>query len=247
MKKEKIDNIKIFFKENYKLIIPITLMIVLFVSFLIYYKVMISDNYREEEIKEVYQYFYDTKYEYDLTISKNRKKEIVDIKSNNIDINFDSTPIYYKDKDIVILPQNMSIVMPTLSCAEYLSKQYSYITYENNIYTLTTNKYNNKLNHYFLYDGNDLYFFIEPVTLTINNEKIELSPFSYVIAIYNNYISYYDKKTDTFKTITITSDNPTVENNYYSINITTDNLNYQGTNVILTSDIEKLITIDEKD
>lgn len=247
MKKEKIDNIKIFFKENYKLIIPITLMIVLFVSFLIYYKVMISDNYREEEIKEVYQYFYDTKYEYDLTISKNRKKEIVDIKSNNIDINFDSTPIYYKDKDIVILPQNMSIVMPTLSCAEYLSKQYSYITYENNIYTLTTKKYNNKLNHYFLYDGNDLYFFIEPVTLTINNEKIELSPFSYIIAIYNNYISYYDKKTDTFKTITITSDNPTVENNYYSINITTDNLNYQGTNVILTSDIEKLITIDEKD
>lgn len=247
MKKEKIDNIKIFFKENYKLIIPITLMIVLFVSFLIYYKVMISDNYREEEIKEVYQYFYDTKYEYDLTISKNRKKEIVDIKSNNIDINFDSTPIYYKDKDIVILPQNMSIVMPTLSCAEYLSKQYSYITYENNIYTLTTNKYNNKLNHYFLYDGNDLYFFIEPVTLTINNEKIELSPFSYVIAIYNNYISYYDKKTDTFKTITITSDNSTVENNYYSINITTDNLNYQGTNVILTSDIEKLMTIDEKD
>ena len=247
MKKEKIDNIKIFFKENYKLIIPITLMIVLFVSFLIYYKVMISDNYREEEIKEVYQYFYDTKYEYDLTISKNRKKEIVDIKSNNIDINFDSTPIYYKDKDIVILPQNMSIVMPTLSCAEYLSKQYSYITYENNIYTLTTNKYNNKLNHYFLYDGNDLYFFIEPVTLTINNEKIELSPFSYIIAIYNNSISYYDKKTDTFKTITITSDNSTVENNYYSINISTDTLNYQGTNVILTSDIEKLMTIDEKD
>lgn len=247
MKKEKIDNIKIFFKENYKLIIPITLMIVLFVSFLIYYKVMISDNYREEEIKEVYQYFYDTKYEYDLTISKNRKKEIVDIKSNNIDINFDSTPIYYKDKEIVILPQNMSIVMPTLSCAEYLSKQYSYITYENNIYTLTTKKYNNKLNHYFLYDGNDLYFFIEPVTLTINNEKIELSPFSYIIAIYNNYISYYDKKTDTFKTITITSDNSTVENNYYSINISTDTLNYQGTNVILTSDIEKLMTIDEKD
>lgn len=247
MKKEKIDNIKIFFKENYKLIIPITLMIVLFVSFLIYYKVMISDNYREEEIKQVYQYFYDTKYEYDLTISKNRKKEIVDIKSKNIDINFDSTPIYYKDKDIVILPQNMSIVMPTISCAEYLSKQYSYITYENNIYTLTTNKYNDKLKHYFLYDGNDLYFFIEPVTLTINNEKIELSPFSYVIAIYNNYISYYDKKTDTFKTITITNDNSTVENNYYSINISTDNLNYQGTNVILTSDIEKLMTIDEKD
>ena len=44
MKKEQIDNIKKIIKENYKLVIPIVLMIVLFIAFLIYYKVSISNN-----------------------------------------------------------------------------------------------------------------------------------------------------------------------------------------------------------
>lgn len=241
------DNIKNIIKENYKLIIPIALMIVLFISFLVYYKIMLSNNYTKDETIEVFQYFYEKKYEYNLKVSKNRKNVIVDIAPQDIKVEYDSTPIYNKNSNIVILPKDMSVVMPTLSCQEYLSKGYSYITYNKGNYILTTNKYNKKLNHYFLYDGLDLYFFIEPVTLTINEEKIELSPFSYIIAKHNNSISYYDKLTDTFKIIETKDDNSIIENKYYSINISKDTLNYQGTNIILTSSIENLLTIDNKD
>ena len=198
MKNKKIENIKQIIKENYKIIIPIALMLVIFIAFLVYYKVMISNNYHIDTEEKVYQYFYDQKYEYTATVSKNKKDVIVDFKPQDITINLDSTPIYYQDKDVVILPSNMSVVMPTLSCAEYLSIGYSYITYENKTYTLTTNRYQNRLNHYFLYDGLDLYFFIEPVTLTVGQEEIKLTPFSYVIAKYGKYITYYDKKTDFF-------------------------------------------------
>lgn len=241
------DNIKNIIKENYKLIIPIALMIVLFISFLVYYKIMLSNNYTKDETIEVFQYFYEKKYEYNLKVSKNRKNVIVDIAPQEIKVEYDSTPIYNKNSNIVILPKDMSVVMPTLSCQEYLSKGYSYITYNKGNYILTTNKYNKKLNHYFLYDGLDLYFFIEPVTLTINEEKIELSPFSYIIAKHNNSISYYDKLTDTFKIIETKDDNSIIENKYYSINISKDTLNYQGTNIILTSSIKNLLTIDNKD
>lgn len=241
------DNIKNIIKENYKLIIPIALMIVLFISFLVYYKIMLSNNYTKDETIEVFQYFYEKKYEYNLKVSKNRKNVIVDIAPQDIKVEYDSTPIYNKNSNIVILPKDMSVVMPTLSCQEYLSKGYSYITYNKGNYILTTNKYNKKLNHYFLYDGLDLYFFIEPVTLTINEEKIELSPFSYIIAKHNNSISYYDKLTDTFKIVETKDDNSIIENKYYSINISKDTLNYQGTNIILTSSIENLLTIDNKD
>ncbi|MCI6266369.1 MAG: hypothetical protein MR598_05950 [Erysipelotrichaceae bacterium] len=245
--KEKVDNIKKFLKENYKLIIPITLMIVLFIAFLIYYKVSISNNYHIDTEEKVYQYFYDKKYEYTATISKNKKGVIIDFKPQEIKVNLDSTPIYYQKKNIVILPKDMSVVMPTLSCAEYLTTGYSYITYQDGIYNLTTNRYHKKLNHYFLYDGSDLYFFIEPVTLTINEEQIQLTPFSYVIAKYNKYISYYDRKTDTFKTITTTENNAKIENEYYTVYISKDTIDYQGTNIILTSDIKNLNTIDKKD
>lgn len=246
MKEKKLDKINNFIKENYKLIIPIALMLVIFIAFLIYYKVLISNNYTVDKEEKVYQYFYNKKYEYSAIISKNRKDVIVDFQPQEIKINLDSTPIYYENKNIVIFPEDMSVVMPTLSCAEYLAKGYSYITYENGIYNLTTDRYSSKLNHYFLYDGLDLYFFIEPVTLTVNNQEIKLTPYSYLIAKYNKYLSYYDRKTDTFMTIETTDNSAKIENDYYSVYVTMDKIDYQGTDILLTTSIENLNTIDKK-
>ena len=42
------DNITKIIKENYKIIIPFALMLVLFISFFVYYKVMIADNYTKD-------------------------------------------------------------------------------------------------------------------------------------------------------------------------------------------------------
>lgn len=246
MKKNKINITKII-KENYKLIIPISLILVVFIAFLIYYKVSLDSNYRKETTDNFYQYFYDKKYEYQGVVGQNKKDVIVDFTPKDIKINLDSTPIYYQKQKKVIFPKDMSVVMPTLNCAEYLSKGFSYITYKDGIYNLITTKYNNKLNHYFLYDGSDLYFFIEPVTLTINKEEIKLSSFSYVIAKYNNSISYYDKESDTAKTINTTDNESKIENEYYKVYISKDIIDYQGTNVILTSEISNLNSIDMKD
>ena len=136
--------------------------------------------------------------------------------------------------------------MPTINCAEYLSQGYSYIIYQNKNYNLITKNYNKKLGKYFLYDGSDLYFFIDEVILKVDEKEIKLSPMSYVIAKYNKYISYYDKESDTYNTIETTSDESTIKNNYYTIYISKDRIDYYGTNVILTSDIKNLNTIDKK-
>ena len=240
------DKIKRFLQENYKLIIPIVFMIVLFIAFLIYYKVSVSSNYRVDKEEKVFQYFYDKKYEYSATVSKNRKDVIVDFKPIGVTVSLDSTPIYLSDGKEVIFPSDMSVVMPTMSCAEYLSKGYSYITFKDNVYMLTTNRYHKKLNHYFLYDGLDMYFFIEDVTLKVNGEEIKLSPYSYIISKYNSYLSYYDKESDTYKTLTVGNSGIQVSNDYYTIIVDKDVIDYNGTNVILTSNISKLNTIDKK-
>ena len=235
-----------YIKENYKLIIPIALLFITFVAFLTYYQIASSNNIKVDTDEKVYQYFYNKKYEYTSTISKNRKNVIVDYKPENTKITLDSTPIYYQEKEEVIFPKDMSVVMPTLSCQEYLSPGYSYITHAKGMYNLTTTKYDKRLNHYFLYDGYDLYFFIEPVTLKVGKTEVTLSPLSYIIAKYNNYVSYYDKKTDTAKTITSTTMDDYIENDYYKVYINKDTISYQGSNVILTTDISKLNTIDKK-
>ena len=159
------NKIKDFFKNYYKIIIPISLMLVLFIAFVVYYKVSVLDNKTTDVEGDFYQYFYGNKYEYKGTVSTNRKGTIVGFRAIDREVKFDSTPIYYKDNDKVIFPQNMSVVMPTLGCSEYLAKKYSLLTYKKDVYTLTTYKYNGKLGRYFLYDGSDTYFFLDEVNM----------------------------------------------------------------------------------
>ena len=74
------DKVKKFLIDNYKLMIPILFMVVLFIAFLIYYQVSIHSNYHVDTEVNVYQYFSDRKYEYSAIVSKNRKGVIVDFK-----------------------------------------------------------------------------------------------------------------------------------------------------------------------
>ena len=69
---------------------------------------------------------------------------------------------------------------------------------------------------------------------------------SYVIARYGSYISYYDKENDEYKTIDVSNDDSLVSNDYYNIYVSKDTIDYYGTNVILTSKIDMLNTIDKK-
>ena len=90
-----------------------------------------------------------------------------------------------------------------------------------------------------------MYFFIENTILSVNGEEIKLSPFSYVIAKYNNYVSYYDRASDTYQTIK-TNDAVTVKNEYYTIDVSKDTIDYYGDNILLTVHIESLNTRDKK-
>ena len=233
-------------KNNYKIIIPIILMLVLFIAFFVYYKISILDNYRKDTKDYFYQYFYGKKYEYNGVVTTNRHNVIVDFKTSDYDIKFDSTPIYYQKRNQVIFPKDMSVVMPTLNCAEYLSSGYSYLEVVKGSYNLDTTNYHDKLGHYFLYDGTDLYFFLDEVNLKIGSNEIKLSPMSYVVAKYGKEISYYDKKSDTYKSIEINNDNVKISNDYYSLFVMIDQIDYYGTKVTLTGGISNLNTIDMK-
>ena len=219
----------------------------MFISFFVYYKVSLDDSFREYKNIDVYQYFNDKKYEYTAKVGFNRKKEVVEVSTKDYDITYDSTPIYYKYKNKVIFPSDMSVVMPTLNCSEYLSPKFSLITKKDTINYLKTTKYDDKIGHYFLYDGLNLFFFLDAVKLTINNQEIKLSPFSYVYtSSINPTISYYDKKTDTYKTVTVKDYKTTVESDYYKLYVSTDQIDYYGQNIILTSKLSSLNSIDLK-
>lgn len=240
----KLEQLKNFIKEHYKILIPIILLLIIFLSFIIYYFVSRTFSFNKIETGSYYQYFGNEKFVYDAKITKDKNGVITNIEPIDRYVGYDSTPMYEVGHDIVIFPADMSVVAPIMNCSEYLTLANSYIKYENKRYSLVTKKYNSYLGHYFLYDGKDLYFFIEDVTLVMGDNKVELSPFSYVV-VSNGVVTYYDKRNDTIESVTSDSIDTYIQNDYYKIYVGADYIDFAGQRVILTEDISYLSTIDE--
>ena len=83
----------------------------------------------------------------------------------------------------------------------------------------------------FLYDGKDLYFFIDTVTLKVGDKEITLSPMSYIDCSYLNLLSYYDKESDTYEL---------VETKYMTIDVSSDEIIYKDDFTMLINNFSSL-------
>jgi len=209
-----------FCKERYKLLIPIMVAVVLFVTIFFLYRRYEYDNTKNKKEVSVFQYFGGVRTDYTAIFTYNLKNSIVDIEAKNKKIKYDSMPIYYEDKSKVIFPSEMSIVFPLREGGQF--RLYKYATYYNQD-TVHFIKNNTDLGNYtffFLYDGKDLFFFPEEVSLKINDKEYKkLGPMSYVSVVGGLTLVYYDTETDTAEAIELNGDVVTVTGNHIDVNV----------------------------
>lgn len=101
-------------------------------------------------------------------------------------------PIYYEDRNMLTIPQDMVYYAPrsgTNGRLGYFSEVYQYA---NGRIEIQRNGEELKLESGFLYDGEDLYIFLEPVILTFNGYEMNLPPLSYVEAVYTENIMVFN-------------------------------------------------------
>lgn len=232
-----------FLKKRYNILIPIFLIIVIIIAILLYTREYKNSRYSESHKVSVYQYYSGIKMEYQAKISRNKNKAIVNYEPENA-VSLDSTPVYITNEESVIFPKEMSIVFP-LKSREYKLPALSEIYKENDLYYININRLNKTYDHYFLYDGKDLYFFPESVTITIEDKEINLSPMSYLNVSYRNFLEYYDKENDEYKQIDITKENVNVKNDYMTIEPSSDKIIYRDGFQLLTNDFSVLTKINE--
>ena len=209
-----------FCKERYKILIPIIVVLVLLIAVFYLYREYRYNNYRNRVEIPVYQYFGGVRNDYTAIISYNLKKDIVLVEGKNKKINYDSTPIYFKNEEKIIFPKEMSIVFPLKDGVQY--RLYKYMVYENidNNYHLTSGKKSGSYNNYFLFDGEGLYFFPDEVTLKVNGkELIKLSANSYAEVVGGYTLTYYDKDKDVSKVLEIEGKEITASNNYLDLSL----------------------------
>ena len=227
-KKTKTENLKEIFVR-----IALILVIVNIISASVTYIRQINTSKVTSKSNEFYQYFGEIKQEYIGEIELSQEGEIKRLKSIDAEIELDSTPVYFKNENKVIFPEDMGIVVPNQNSIAYKLPRFSMALKEgNSVYAEINNKQ-------FLVQ-NSLYFFIEPITIKIDEEEYELSPLSYVCVEYNGDIEIYNKQKDEIKVLDIKEKKVTAENKNYKIDLNVDSIIYNEKEQLLQKKTDKL-------
>ena len=214
------NKLKKFFHEKYKILIPIMVVFVLLITLYFLYREYKYDNYRDKRETEVYQYFGGIRTDYTAIITYNLKKSIVDITPKDKKIEYDGTPIYYRDKLEVLFPKEMIVAFPLREGSQY--KTYKYATYINDdsIHNIKNDTYTGVYDYFFMYDGEEVFFFPTPVKLLIDGvEYTNLSGGSYVSLVGGYTLIYYDYEEDKSEVIEIEGKKISVSSEYINVNL----------------------------
>lgn len=187
-------------------------------------------NSTTTENHDFYQWYSGQKVEYKGQLTFTRKEGLTELKATDRKVTLDSTPVYYADEnDKVIFPEDMAIVYPNNNGMMYRINHFADIIEEDGTIYLETNlatKTNKtKLEKAFLYDGQDLYFFLERTTITVNGTSYEVSPLSYAIVRYKQNVEIYNYEKDEYQVIDTTeTQEAKVVTDTYTINMSVDSL-----------------------
>lgn len=239
-----------FIKKKYNILIPIFLIIVILIAVILYVREYRNNRYAEYKEVNVYQYFSGNKMEYVAKIGRNRKGVVLNFEAKDFAASLDSTPVYINKKDTteVIFPKEMAMFFP-IKNKVYQVDALSNLYIKNDLVYLRLKRLDKAFDHMFLYDGRDLYFFIDNTTLVIGTKEIPLSPMSYVSCSYTNMLEYYDKENDKYEIIPLTDERVYVKNDYMNIDVTLDKVIYKDSFYLLGgnfSNYQKITDIEEK-
>ena len=142
-----------------------------------------------------YQYYFESKYKIDkdTTLKSNKDGDIV-LLSDGEEFDVSNIPIYQEELNGIVLQESMVYTNPR----EIIFKRVPYFSFVSGDQGYAIAKYGKKeaiLDNGFLFDGKDLFIFLEDVTLKFNGYKMELPKFSYVEAVYQGYITAFNYET----------------------------------------------------
>jgi len=190
--------------------------------------------------EDIYLYFGSEKFEYKGNITLDHENSITNIQFNNKDVTLFSEPIYFAKKEKIILPVAYSVVNANIGLQNKVGF-YTEIVNRDGYYYLLNKDLDYKLNDHFLYDGEDMYIFIQPSTVSFQDKKIEISPLSFVNYLFNTQELYiYDYKEDKVSYYEQVTDNVIVSNENYKINLSSDNIIYKDKEKLLMKNFDYL-------
>lgn len=243
--KQKNDNNKKEIVVRFGLVISMVLFLA--IMFIFFVKLIEKDKYINLSGENYYQYFLGIKEEYSGKINIFEKDDNTQlILEDGRTVYADSTPMYYKDvlgKSLFL--KEMELVQ--IDKKIYKLDAFTNVLLQNN--QISIKKVNREksttVENAFIFDGEDLYFFLEETEVNIGDRSFILSPLSYVKVNYRTSVEIYDYEKDQY---TMIEDEKEIQhdaiaiNKYhnYKINMSLDSLSTEKMEQLLISNIKKL-------
>lgn len=225
-------------KLSFSILILFAMILVLVCTFVLLFYVNEYRKYKTVE-SNFYYYYSTNKIDFTAKVTINSKENILLIEKEGLDLS--TYPIYYKDEERLVLSKNIEVVYPFKSKSLYKLGYFSEVYIKDNYIFVNSEYGKGRLYDCFLYDGDDIYVFVEPTVIMIGDTKYNLSELSYVL-VNNIGIEIYNKIDDTFTYI----DNVNSSNFVYAyteeymINLTNDTYEYKGTYYSLIKNVDGL-------
>lgn len=227
---------KIFNKKNIKWFALVLLLIIIILIFLLRKKVdeVVIENHN------LYQYLNGVKVSYTGKIKINKdENKIIKLSFKDINIDLDTTPIYYKDTKKVLFPKNMAVIYPILG-EQYKINYYSNVYSDSNFIYVKDGSLKKNLVNSLIYDGDDIYFFIDNVVVSFDDKSYEVGPLSYIIVdTLNGILNIYNMDSDSYNSFNVSSD-VIISTNDYKVNASLDYIYYNNKTRLLIKDVNKL-------
>lgn len=143
--------------------------------------------------EELYTYIGTEKIEINGRFILDYDNKISKVELSDKSLLLDSTPLYFKQQQQLILPKNMLNVNYNTGNQTKVP-YYTNIKYENSGYYYILNNKKNKVLNSFLYDGKDLYLFLDETEIKNGTTIVTIPAMSYVIYNSNEELYVFDYK-----------------------------------------------------
>lgn len=130
-----------------------------------------------------------------------QSKDVILVEGESGEQSIDTVPILFSEENKMLLSTNYLVMTPKQGNACRRVNAFTTVLEKNGLITFRQEKKSTSLMGGFLYDGDNTYVFLEPMTMVIGAKEINLEPLSYVRVLYRQTVEYYNSADDTHELI----------------------------------------------
>lgn len=187
---------------------------------------------------DLYTYFNNHRMEFYTEVTLNNEGDVTKMLYNGEELELVSEPIYFNGQKKVVFPSRMSVVFPYVDGNQKKINRFTQIDAEGMQPIVSNIDLKYALTDAFIYDGYDVYFFLEKGTISYGDKEIEITPLSFVRSEYDGILAVYNYENNEMIYEEKVSGNVVANFGGYSINMINDTVEIDGKSILLSKNID---------